>query len=462
MTFPAQAMQILVELQVGEGGTWVDVTEDLRMSSGVDISRGRQDEASEVNPGKCTLVLNNRHGKYSEFNPDGPYYGRITKNTPIRVSVAPFGDGVYYPRFAGEVSKWPPRWDISDTDVWVPIEAAGILRRLRSGSERAVSALQRYITFNEPSGYWPLTDGETAIQGAPVFGSFPFRAIASGGGALFKNQPDWGKGTLAPWMEPVINLAPQSSGEMFVPAEKNNQSTWSVDYFRSGTGYIGTLSAFDIGDRSDDDPVTIWSVIANSTTADVQLYVGVTGETTSSLTQLQDLNSPGIFDGNPHHIRLTCGPNATVSTSTDYVLYIDGEEVASGTFAVTSRPLGKLMYIWNQIRETPEPTNMSVGHIAQWGPTPPDADLVYRALLGYDGELAGRRIERLCAERGIGLEVHGDLDATQPCGPQQVDSFIKLAQDAADVDGGVLGESTEDLALLYRTQRSKYNQGSVL
>lgn len=460
--FPETALQILVELQVGADGAWVDITEDLRMSTGVSITRGRQDEASEVNPGQCTMVLNNRHGKYSEFNPDGPYYGRLTKNTPIRVSVAPFGDNVYYRRFVGEVSKWPPRWDISDTDVWVPIEAAGILRRLRSGTERPVSALQRYILFNGPSGYWPLTDGETAIQGAASVGSFPFRAIAQGGGALFQNQPDWGRGDLAPWMEQVINFAPQSSGEMFVSAEKNNQSTWSVDYFRSGTGYIGTLSAFDIGDRTDADPVVIWSIIANSTTGDVQFYVGVTGDTSSTLTQLVDLNSPGIFDGDPHHLRVSVQPTPSAPTTTDYVLYIDGESVASGTHSVVCRPLGKLMYIWNQIRETPQPTDMSVGHITQWGSNAPDADLMYLALLGHNGELAGRRIERLCRERGIGLDVQGDLDSTQACGPQQVESFITLVQSASDVDGGVLGESIEDLSLAYRTQRSKYNQGSVL
>src|SRR5690606_24993523 len=203
MTFPAQAMQILVELQVGDGGTWVDVTEDLRMSSGVDITRGRQDEASEVNPGKCTLVLNNRHGKYSEFNPDGPYYGRLTKNTPLRVSVAPFGDGVYYPRFAGEVSKWPPRWDISDTDVWVPIEAAGILRRIRANTEFPISSHQRFIQSNSPYTYWPMTEGEDAIEASPVFGVSKMRSI-SDSGALFSRQPQWGKGEIAPWMENVV------------------------------------------------------------------------------------------------------------------------------------------------------------------------------------------------------------------------------------------------------------------
>jgi hypothetical protein len=457
MTFPAQAMQILVELQVGEGGTWVDVTEDLRMSSGVDISRGRQDEASEVNPGKCTLVLNNRHGKYSEFNPDGPYYGRLTKNTPIRVSVAPFGDGVYYPRFAGEVSKWPPRWDISDTDVWVPIEAAGILRRIRANTEFPISSHQRFIQSNSPYTYWPMTEGEDAIEASPIFGVSKMRSI-SDSGALFSRQPQWGKGEIAPWMENVVAFPQEHHMVASFPVTPD-ETAWSFEWVQ--TGFPPDDSSTFVIRSGDNESGRTIEITAQFVVGSDILFVSDTGTFVGSPFlegDISKMRGPG-----PHLVRVEFIP-----TATSYIgnAYLNGELIYTGvpeTDVPLFAPTG-MRYISSLVDpDFPEPdSTLYVGHVVVYGPDAPDPMDSYRALVGYKGELAGRRIERLCSERGVPLEVVGDLDQTQACGHQQVETFAELLQSAADVDGGTLGESTEDLALLYRTQRSKYNQGSVL
>lgn len=42
---------------------------------------------SQPDPTKCTLTLNNRHGKYSPRNPYSPYYGVLGRNTPLRVTI---------------------------------------------------------------------------------------------------------------------------------------------------------------------------------------------------------------------------------------------------------------------------------------------------------------------------------------------------------------------------------------
>ncbi|MER5892406.1 hypothetical protein [Streptomyces sp. NPDC001876] len=73
------------ELQIG--GSWTNVTTDVRESAPITIDRGAADEATSSDPSKCTLTLNNRHGKYSPRNPLSPYYGLIGRNTPLRVSV---------------------------------------------------------------------------------------------------------------------------------------------------------------------------------------------------------------------------------------------------------------------------------------------------------------------------------------------------------------------------------------
>lgn len=457
MTFPAQAMQILVELQVGAGGTWVDVTEDLRMSNGVSITRGRQDEASEVNPGQCVMVLNNRHGKYSEFNPQGPYYGRLTKNTPIRVSVAPFGDNVYYRRFVGEVSKWPPRWDVSDTDVWVPIEAAGILRRLRAASDRPLSAHQKYIQAHGPLAYWPLTEGTDAIEGRPVVGDRNFRPTGETG-ALFNNQPKWGDGEIAQWMDNVILFPKEHELVVGLPVIPSGVE-WSIEWVQ--TGRATAFAEWVIGIPTDAIPEATIEIQMVTESGLSQFFV--TNTAAPFPAPVIDIGVlPQMLDPGPHLFRVTFTPTSASAYTCSF--YLDGKLVSSASESLAPPVPVALRYL-------AEPTDpdldasegtLMMGHATIWGPSRPDHDLAYRAMLGYPNELAGRRIERLCQENGISLEIQGDPDLTQACGPQQILPRMDLLQSAADVDGGVLGESIEDLGLLYRTQRSRYNQGEVL
>lgn len=81
-------------------GAWVDITNDVRLSSadsggGISIKRGRSNEAPAAEPTEVDLVLNNGASKvtstlgtsgcYSPRNAVGPYYGKLTRNLPMRV-----------------------------------------------------------------------------------------------------------------------------------------------------------------------------------------------------------------------------------------------------------------------------------------------------------------------------------------------------------------------------------------
>lgn len=80
---------------------WNSITGDTRGGKtrgfGIDIERGRDDEASQVDPTSVELTLNNCNGRYSPRNPLSPLFGLIGRNTPLRVSVGePYvgkGDG---------------------------------------------------------------------------------------------------------------------------------------------------------------------------------------------------------------------------------------------------------------------------------------------------------------------------------------------------------------------------------
>lgn len=69
------------------GGQWVDATGELLKRQALRHERGRQDQASRVDPSTCAPLLNNTDGRFSPDNPMGPYYGQFGRNTPFRLSV---------------------------------------------------------------------------------------------------------------------------------------------------------------------------------------------------------------------------------------------------------------------------------------------------------------------------------------------------------------------------------------
>lgn len=81
-----------VRLYLGPTLGWVDITQDVRgrpaqSGGGITITRGRPDEGADTQLTRCSLVIKNTDGKYSSRNPLSPYYGLLTRNTPIMVSV---------------------------------------------------------------------------------------------------------------------------------------------------------------------------------------------------------------------------------------------------------------------------------------------------------------------------------------------------------------------------------------
>jgi hypothetical protein len=139
---------------------WTDITSYVRYQPGVTVSTGRADEAARVQPGSARLTLDNRDGRFSRKNPLSPYYGQLTRNTPIWVTINP-GNGEY-DVLKMFVNEWPSRWDKSGKDFTVPITCAGILRRLIQAfsSKPVVPPLVTYTETTSPVAWWPLDDGK--------------------------------------------------------------------------------------------------------------------------------------------------------------------------------------------------------------------------------------------------------------------------------------------------------------
>lgn len=233
LTFPTTPLTVKVMLAFGADPSadprtsfsWTDITRYVLQRDRIRIRRGRSDEqASQTQPSQCTLTFRNVAGRFSPRNPNGPYYGAIGKNTPLRVDVDP-GTGPAT-RFVGFISEWPPRWDVTDRNSSVTVTANGVLRRIGQGAapinsltRSTILYFESYFTSLAVVGYWPLEDGSSAStatsgiaggQPMAVRGSIAFAAVTPPAGSAA--APNVSAGALTGTMKP------STSGEWCIEA----------------------------------------------------------------------------------------------------------------------------------------------------------------------------------------------------------------------------------------------------
>ncbi|MGH6690703.1 MAG: hypothetical protein ACREF4_08500 [Gammaproteobacteria bacterium] len=434
MAFPQTPLPVVVELNLA--GVWTDITEHVYTRDPISIKRGRSNEGSRVQPSACTLTLNNADGRFSPRNPRSPLFGLIGRNTPIRVSV---GADV---RFSGEVAAWPQQWDKPGKDVWTPVEAAGVMRRLGQGRAVVSSVLVPYLVGTNPVAYWPLEDGPGTIAGVPAVGKSVFSLFGKA------SPQSWGQGNIGPWLPPVIRRldAPAGTMQCFVDMP-GFAGTWTVDYVRSGGG--GTFTGFGVfGTVNDLNTVTSLSFDG----ANNEVFIT---PSSGSADNIGPVSLPDVFDDNPHHIRFTATQDGA---DIDYQAFVDGVLVLSGT--KTSLTLARVTQITFNASAGASPP-YAHGHVAVWT-SPPTLSITAAVALGMLGERAGRRIERICSEKGIPFTAVGNLDDTTPLGQQGAGNPLELLAECADADHGILYEPRATLGLAYRTRMSLYNQTAAL
>jgi hypothetical protein len=456
-------LTIRTEIQLGED--WVDISGDVRDTDDVTITRGRSDWAGATDPASMTLILNNRGGQYSPRNPDSPHFGVLRRNTPIRLSLVVNGDQLF--RFAGEVSEWPVRWDLSGNDVWVTLRAAGLLRRFAQGAGPERSAVRRFIRASEPLAYWPLTDGGSAVTASPDVGPHAMSVtdlIRRPSGAITRKLDflDWAQGNLEPWMEPVAQTRTDRGAITgLIDRVDTSPVAWSADVVRARSG---GEDRFTVISHLDADGTGVqWRIRMDFAVPDIRLFVReFDGSPSGTFTELSVMDQPAFFDDQMRHLRLSTEENGS---DTDWQVFIDGRLIDSGTAAgFQARPAAQVSYSWSFLAGgiPDDAEQVSVGHIALWDGADdlvvPSAVDVFQALNGHAGERAGVRIARIAEEEGITLRVVGDLEQTPACGPQYAESALEVMRDAEAVDHGTLFEARDEPALVYRTNRSRFNQ----
>ncbi|MFF0512420.1 hypothetical protein [Streptomyces sp. NPDC004250] len=350
-------------------------------------------------------------------------------------------------RFVGEISEWPQRWAPSEKDVWVPVQAAGVLRRLGRGTKALDSALRRRIPSYGPLAYWPLEEGSEATQGySPIAGVKPLTAKGL----------EWGKNDSLPSSGPLPEVvstgAPLPTLRGTVPPPASALTAWSV-YFMYRL------------DQPNSTQRTFMRVQCTGTVAEWRIVMSGSG------SRIQALDSEGAFL-----------VNNLISTGTDifgkwvqlrfYVQQsggdiewrVDWADVGGdrGGFGTTvAGTIGRPTAVGAPTEGyTTDLNGLSLGHISVW---PVATTAAYdRAMDAWTGEAAGARMVRLSAEEGLPLAVSSLPSATELVGSQGRAPVLDLIRAAADADGGMLTEDQTSLRLLYRPRQTLYSQAPAL
>ncbi|MFH9823005.1 hypothetical protein ACH4NG_06955 [Streptomyces bobili] len=348
-------------------------------------------------------------------------------------------------RFNLEVPEWPTRWSASEADAWASIEGSGILRRLSQGQKPLDSTLRRRLPSGLPLAYWPMEDGSSATQFySPITGVQP---VATSGMQLAADDSLPGSSAL-----PTIQGAATLSGTVPAPAVAATQ--WHTEFIFKTPSASGPATARTLLQWNSTGTVRRWRLMLVAGGCELYGYDADDSVVTSSLIglstqvygvwcrwQLWAVQNGGNVDWSYRFVPIGGVGSGVVTTS--YAGTI-------GRISGVSSPAGGY---------SSDLDGTAIGHVGVF-PTP-NTGIYNSADIGFNGETAATRMQRLCAEEGVPIRIIGTASSTEQVGPQRPSALLDLLREAAEVDGGVFGESLAR-GLQYRTRASLYNQAPKL
>lgn len=341
-------------------------------------------------------------------------------------------------RFHGEVSSWPSKWDVSGKDRYVPVEAAGPLRRYGAGTDPLPSTLRRRIP-SDPDliAYWHMEEGSSATQASsPLAGVQPMATT----GFTFAADD-----TL-PGSSALPALADTSSMRGAVPASAS--TSWHVEFvYNIDTAPAGDANAqFIVINTSSMQ----WRIGVGATT----LHLDVSAPDGTSLYTTAIV--PTDFFGSWSRFILKAQPSGgSVSFQIAWVT------IGGRGFAFSDAFTGTVGHVTSLTgSHGSQLQGARFGHFSVFDVY--DTSIFNDADRGFAGEMAHTRIARLCAEQGVPVAFPGGTGPTAAMGPQRPMAFLDLLSECADADMGILHELREASMLAYRRRSSLYNQPVAL
>jgi hypothetical protein len=337
-----------------------------------------------------------------------------------------------------EASEWSPRWGASGHDVTVPVQAAGILRRLGQGAKALSSTLRRRLPSRGPVAYWPLEDGSEATQAySPVPGCPPLRV------ADFSFAAD----DSCPGSAALPSIGAAATMHAAIPP-----------YFSATSGYlVAMLYSIDSMPASKSGWLSIQTtgtgsgiVMSFSSSAVIcDVYDG-----SGTLLTSQSFSNSSVF-GPGRWFRFDLTAQAA-GLDVDYHLGFVDVEGAGVQWNWTESGAAPGIVTDIDTGFGPLLSGMRVGHLGVY----PSSDVsVWGASdNGYRGESATARLLRLSTEESLPLRIASNNGTPTRLGPQRPSTLLDLLGEIEEADDGILSEDPQRPGLLYRTRDTLYSQ----
>lgn len=420
---------VTVKLDDGTGTFPYDITAYVRLTDGIEISRGRSDEFDTPQPGRLTLTLNNRDGRFTFGN--ATY--NVDRDQQIRVQYK-VGANPTRTRFTGYVEEWPISWESPNgAQSVVQITAYD---RLASLSRRTLRTLIEQQVLGNPAretppvAYYTLGEAEGSTTAGDTSGSIPTPSAMTVAGS--GTAPIFGSAA-GPGVDPST-AASFFGGQYFttnIPA---------------GAGFTG----FEVWFQRAAPPAAM-ETVASIDVALFELNIETSGKMSlyqNGPTNLAAQTTASVCDGAWHHAFVTDDGAGTCK------LYVDG--VLQGTFAYGS-------WTWTNSRPITVGGNKPIGtgwsnfsgslaHFAIWNMTDSPVFWPSRILghytagsTGFAGDSSDLRVTRLVVFIGAGSSGY-DINADVETGlllsvPAQAiggTSALTALQDVSYAEGGLL------------------------
>lgn len=171
------------------GNNFVDISSFVRLDMPVSISRGRQDNISAVQAGRCTFTVDNSSGRFTPGNTASPYFPGVVLGRRVQVSVQD-ESSTYHVRFDGMINEI----DVNDvstgadtTALFVCLDVVAYLNRYPELSCWTVEVAAQYgplvqYVMNEPDNSNAVSDAQGNGPNLPLYTyNQPLKAGTPGG-----------------------------------------------------------------------------------------------------------------------------------------------------------------------------------------------------------------------------------------------------------------------------------------
>lgn len=367
-----------------------------------------------------------------------------------------------------EISEWPARWDVSESDVTVPVVAQGVLRRLGQGARSVSPLTSAMLAIDGRRGYWPMedADGSTtfAAEAQPIISS---DTLTQPGPMTYTGDaPDFaasgaflGSDSVA-----VLNATTVLTGAVptYAPATTSNIILVCIMSVPSTPGWADDTPLVHIDQPTNGSTVATWQIRYK----------------TGGSLQLRGLDSSGSelvasgtlafgVDGTDFMLTLRVIEDGSDTDWVVRVRTIDDDGVTVSETASTGTFSSVLPTIASHVRVAPSGglADLSVGQIAVGlGLFDVESSIwtgTGTALTSFSGETAAERADRLCEVASVSLAFVGSVteSETAAMGPQATPStFLEALTETWQADLALLFETRYELGLTFLPRAALYNR----